>query len=65
MVPVIEKYCKRDRLLVGNHRALARFTAFWFTFTRSPMSLAKAFSPALRELRILFSQTGDASQGVK
>lgn len=29
------------------------------------MSLARVFSPALREVRILFSQTGDASQGVR
>jgi len=29
------------------------------------MSFARAFSPALREVRILFSQTGDASQGVR
>jgi len=29
------------------------------------MSLARALSPALREVRILFSQTGDASQGVR
>jgi hypothetical protein len=29
------------------------------------MSFTRAFSPALREVRILFSQTGDASQGVR
>ncbi|KAI0279144.1 Ndufa2, NADH ubiquinone oxidoreductase 10.5kD subunit [Russula aff. rugulosa BPL654] len=29
------------------------------------MSFSRAFSPALREIRILFSQTGDASQGVR
>jgi hypothetical protein len=29
------------------------------------MSLTRAFSPALRELRILFSQTGNASDGVR
>jgi hypothetical protein len=29
------------------------------------MSLARAFPPALRELRILFSQTGNTSEGVR
>jgi NADH dehydrogenase (ubiquinone) 1 alpha subcomplex subunit 2 len=45
------------------------FTAFWFNFhaptSSVAMSFARAFSPALREVRILFSQTGDASQGVR
>ncbi|KAF8901176.1 thioredoxin-like protein [Gymnopilus junonius] len=29
------------------------------------MSFAKAFSPALREIRIIFSQTGPASAGTR
>lgn len=42
---------------------------FQFTFTTLTssvaMSFTRAFSPTLREIRILFSQTGDASQGVR